>query len=133
MLGQYRQLAQAQDQQGVAGALEHETDAMPVEDVDPRHFLQVGAVLRVAFGQQRAIGKCHVIGGDGFAIVEARFRAQVEHHPAAVLAVLHRLCNQPVAGGRFVAGRRVLASADHQRLVQLIDAVLQEIGGGNRA
>jgi len=133
MLGQHWQFAQAQDQQRVAGALEHKTDTVAVEDVDPRDFLQVGAVLRMTFGQQGAIGKRHVIRGDRLAIVKACFRAQVEHHPAAVLAVLHRLGNQPVAGGRLIAGRRVLAGADHQRFVQLIDAVLQEVRCGNRA
>ena len=97
VLGQHRQLAQAQDQQGVAGALEHKADTVWVEYVDPGHFLQVGAVLRVAFGQQGAIGERHVIGGNRLAVVKARFGAQVEHHPTAVLAVFHRLGNQAVA------------------------------------
>ncbi|KWV86375.1 hypothetical protein PFLmoz3_03993 [Pseudomonas fluorescens] len=97
VLGQHRQLAQAQDQQGVAGALEHKADTVRVEDIDPGHFLQVGAVLRVAFGQQGAIGKRHVSGGDRLAVVKACFGAQVEHHPTAVFAVFHRLGNQAVA------------------------------------
>ncbi|MCY1435354.1 hypothetical protein D9M71_514460 [compost metagenome] len=49
MRRQHRHLAQAQDQQRIAGALEHEADTPWVEDVDPLHFLQVGAVDRVAF------------------------------------------------------------------------------------
>jgi hypothetical protein len=133
MLRQHRQLAQAQDQQRIAGAFEHEPDAPRIEDVDPQHFLQVGAVQRMAFLEQQAVGKRDVMGGDRRAIVETRFGAQVEHHPAAVLAVLHRLGNQAIAGGRFVAGRCVLAGADHQRLVELVDAVLQEIRRGDRA
>ncbi|MNC28414.1 hypothetical protein D3C75_766180 [compost metagenome] len=133
VLGQHRHFAQAQDQQRVAGALEHEADAQRAENVHPLHFLQVGAVDRVAILEQRAVREGHVSRGDGLAVMPAGFGAQVEHHPAAVLAVLHRAGDQAVAGGRFVAGRVVLAGADHQRLVQFADAVLLEIGRGNRA
>ncbi len=87
----------------------------------------------MAFGQQGAVGKRHVVGGNGLAVMEARLRAQVEHHPTAVLAVLHRLGNQAITGRGLVAGWGVLAGADHQRLVELVNAVLQEIGGGDRA
>ncbi|MNL63502.1 hypothetical protein D3C87_1876440 [compost metagenome] len=106
---------------------------MRVEDVDPRHLLKIGAVLRVTFLEQQAIGKRHVVGGNRRAIMEPRLRAQVEHHPAAVLAVLHRLGDQAITGRRLVAGRCVLPCADHQGFVEFVDAVLQEIGGGNRA
>ncbi|MNO88405.1 hypothetical protein D3C76_798540 [compost metagenome] len=133
MLRQHRQLPQAQDQQGIAGTLEDETNALRIEDVDPQHFLKVGAVLRMTFLEQQAVGKCHVVGGDRLAVVKACFGAQVKYHPAAVLAVFHRLGDQAVTGGRLVPGWRVLAGADHQRLVQLVDAVLQEIRRGHRA
>ncbi len=133
MLGQHRQFTQAQDQQRIARALEDKADSQWIENVDTQHFLQVGAVLRVTVLEQRPVGERHVIGGDGHAIVKPRFGAQVEHHPTAVFAVFHRLGDQAVARRRFITGRRVLAGADHQWFVQLIDAVLQEIGCGNRA
>ena len=106
---------------------------MTVEDVDPLHFLQVGAVLRVTILDQQAVGEGHIVGGNWPTIVEARLFAQVEHHPAAVFAVLHALGNQPIAGAGFVARWVVLAGAGHQRLVQFADAVLHEIGRSRRA
>ncbi|MCY1366270.1 hypothetical protein D9M69_531590 [compost metagenome] len=102
MLRQHRHFTQAQNQQRIAGTLEHETDALRVEDVDPRHFLKTGAVQRMAFLEQHAIGERDVVGGDRRAVMEACFGTQVEHHPAAVLVVLHRLGNQAVAGRGLV-------------------------------
>ncbi len=133
MLRQHGQLAESQNQQGVARALEYEADAVAVEDIDPLYFLQVGAVLRMALLEQQPIGKSDVIGGDRFTVMEARLGSQVEHHPAAVLAVLDRLGDQSVTGSRFVAGRIVAAGAGHQGFVQFGDAILQEVGGGDRA
>ena len=133
MLGQYRQFAEAQDEQGVARTFEHEADAMAAKNVDPLHFLQGGAVLRMAFLEQQPVGERHVIRGDRFAVVETRLRAQVEDHPAAVFAVFDGLCDQAVAGGGFVAGRVVLTGADHQRFIELVDPVLQKVGCRNRA
>ncbi|MCY1420337.1 hypothetical protein D9M71_359530 [compost metagenome] len=133
VLRQHRHFTQAQDQQRIAGSLEHETDALRVEDVDPRHFLKAGAVQRMAFLEQHAIGERDVVGGDRRAVMEACFGTQVEHHPAAVLVVLHRLGNQAVAGRGLVTGRCVLPRADHQRFIELVDAVLQETRRGDRA
>ena len=106
---------------------------MAVEDVDPFDFLQVGAVLRVAVADQGAVGEGHVIGGNRLAVVEARLLAQVEHHPAAVLVVLHAFGDQAVARRRLVPGRIVGAGTYHQRLVEFADPVLQEVGCGRRA
>ena len=133
MLRQHRKLAQAQDQQRVAGAPQDETHPVGGEDIDPLHLLQVGAVHRVPLLDQGAIGKGHVAGGDRPAVVEACFRPQVEYHPAAVFRVFHALRDQAIAGGWFVAGRVVQAGAHHQRFVQLVDAVLEEIAGADRA
>ena len=133
MLGQDWQFAQVQDQQWIVGLLEHEADAMAAKDVDPFNVLQVGAVLRVALLDQQAVGKGHVVSGDRHTVVKGRFGAQVEHHPAAVFAVLDGAGDQPVTGGRLVTGRVVLTAAGHQRLVQLTDAVLGEVGCRRRA
>ncbi|MNZ77033.1 hypothetical protein D3C78_955570 [compost metagenome] len=133
VLWQHRHFAQAQDQQRIAGALEHETDALGVEDVDPQHLLKVGAVQRMPFLEQRAVGERNVEGGNRRAVMEACFRTQVEHHPTAVLAELHRLGDQAIAGRGLVTRRRVLPGADHQRFVEFVDAVLQEVRRGDRA
>ena len=133
VLRQDRQFTQAQDQQRVAGALEDETDAVAAENIDAFHFLQIGAVLRVAVVAQQAIGEGHVIGRDRLAIVKTRFRTQVEDHPTAVLAVLDASGDQAIAGGRLIPRGVVSASADHQGFVQLIGAVLQEMRGRDRA
>ncbi|MNJ39455.1 hypothetical protein D3C77_343270 [compost metagenome] len=77
--------------------LEDEADAMAREDVDPLDALQVGPITRVAVAGQQPIGEGDVIGGDRLAIVKPRLLAQVEHHPAWVLAVLDRFGDQPVA------------------------------------
>ncbi len=89
MLRQHRQFAQAQNQQRIARAFEDKADAMTVENVDALHFLQGGAVLRVTVLKQCPVGKRHVVGGDRLAVMEARLRTQVEHHPTAVLAVFN--------------------------------------------
>ncbi|MNM90377.1 hypothetical protein D3C81_1026360 [compost metagenome] len=133
VLRQHRHLAETQDQQWVALTAEHEADAPRRENVDPLHLLQAGAIQRMTMLEQGAVGEGHVLGGDRRAVVEARFRAQVEHHPAAILGVLHAAGDQPVAGGRFVPGGIVQAGSHHQRLVQFVDAVLQEVGGADRA
>ncbi|MNO95760.1 hypothetical protein D3C76_874070 [compost metagenome] len=133
MRRQHRHLAQAQDQQRIAGALEDEADAPGREDVHPLNFLQAGAIERMAMPEQGAVGEFHVPAGDRPAVMEARLRTQVEHHPAAVVGVLHAAGDQAVAGRRLVPGRVVEAGAHHQRLVQLVDAVLQEVRGGDRA
>ena len=132
MLRQYRKFTQTQNQQRIATALEHETDLQAVEDVDPGHFLQAGAIQRMSLVQKRAVGKGDIVGGDGFAIVKAGFRAQVEYHPAAILAVLHAFGDQAVAGIAFIARGVIDAAANHQWLVQLVDTVLQEVAGADR-
>ncbi|MNE20209.1 hypothetical protein D3C80_1133180 [compost metagenome] len=133
VLRQYRQLAEAQDQQRIAAALEHEAHPVAVENVDPLDFLEGGAVVRMAVAAEQAVGEGHVVGGDRLVVVEARLGTQVEHHPAAVLAVLHRGGDQAVAGGRLVTRRIVGAGAGHQRGIQFGDAVLQEVAGTGRA
>ena len=129
MLRQDRQFTETHDQQRIVWLLEDEADAVPVENVDALNPLQVGAVARMPVLEQQPVGECHVIGGDRLAIMEASFLAQVENDPAIVVAVLHRFGDQPVAGRRFVARRVVDAGTDHQRFVQLAEAVLQESRG----
>lgn len=87
----------------------------------------------MAFLEQQAVGERHVPGGDRQAVVEAGLGPQVEHHPAAVFAVLHRAGDQAVAGGGLVAGGSIEARAHHQGLVELVDSVLQEVRRGYRA
>lgn len=113
MPGHHRQFAQPQDQQRIAGALEDETNSVRVEDVDAQHFLKAGAVQRMTFLEQHAVGERDVVRGDWRTIVEPRFGAQVEHHPTAVFGVFQRLGDQAITGSRLVAGRCVLAGADH--------------------
>lgn len=133
VLRQHREFAEAHDEQRIVRLLEDEADAVAVEDVDALHALQVGAVLRVAVLDQEAVGEGDVVCRDGLAVMEAGFLAQVEYHPAVVVAVLHRFGNQSITGRGFVAGWVVQSGADHQRFVQLTDAVLQETGRGARA
>ena len=89
VLWQHRQFAETHDQQRIFRLLEYETNAMSVEDVDPLHPLQVGAVLGVPILYQGAIGEGDVIGGNRLTVMKAGFLAQVENHPAVVIAVLH--------------------------------------------
>src|SRR5690606_40914292 len=65
--------------------------------------------------------------------MEAGFGAQVEYHPAAVVGKLQGLGNQAIGGIGFVPRGVVQATAHHQRLVQLADAVLIEITRADRA
>ncbi|MNJ70410.1 hypothetical protein D3C77_668630 [compost metagenome] len=87
----------------------------------------------MTFLEQGAIGERHVGGGDRLAIVKMRLGAQVEHHPATVVAVFDGACDQAIAGRGLIAGRVVLAGADHQGFVQLAHPVLQEVRRGDRA
>jgi hypothetical protein len=64
VLWQHRQFTETQDQQRIARALEHEANALFVENVDAQHFLQGGAVQRMTVLEQRSIGERHVEGGD---------------------------------------------------------------------
>ena len=117
MLGQHRQFAQVQNQQWIVGLLKHKANAMAAENIDALNVLQIGAVLRVALLDQQAVGERHVVRGDWHTVVKHRLGAQIEHHPAAIVAVFNRASDQAIAGRRLVSGRIVLAAAGHQRLV----------------
>ena len=106
---------------------------MGAEQVDALDLLQHGPVVGVALLAQQPVAEGDVMGGDRPAIVEARLGPQVEYHPAAVVGKLQGFGDQPVGGIGLVARRIVDAVADHQRLVQLADAVLVEVAGTDRA
>ncbi len=133
MRRQHRQLAQAQDQQRIAGALEDKANTSFAENVDAADILQYGAIVGVALFLEQTIGECYVLGGDLPAVVKACLGAQVEDYPAAIVGKLQAFGDQTVGGVGLVAGRVIQAAADHQWLVQLTDAELGKVAGVDRA
>ena len=115
MLGQYRQLAENQRQFAVVGVLELEQH---LQRVFGDHFGDVGVVLAVQRGavlDQGVEREHHVVGAHRMAVMEARFGAQVEAHPAVVRGLFDLAGNQAVFGERFIlalAHQGVVDNAD---------------------
>ena len=115
VLGQHWQLAEDQRQLAVVVVLEPEQHP---QRVFGNHFGDVAVVLAVERGailDQGIEGEHHILGAHRVAIVEARFGAQVETHPAIVRGFLD------LAGDQAVLGERLVLALTHQGVVDDAD------------
>src|SRR5690606_38820918 len=82
--GQHRQLAKVKNLLAGGRLLEDEAYPQRCKNTDPRHVLQVVAVLWVSVFFQGAPGKLDIGCRDWPVIMKAGLLAQVEHHPAQI-------------------------------------------------
>ena len=98
MLGQDRHLAQDQRQFTAFAVTEVEVHGVAVDGGDAVDIAVVGAVEGLPLGGQRLEAEYHVLGVHGFAVMEARFGAQVELDPAPFGVQADTLGQEPIHG-----------------------------------